>query len=176
MLIDDFMPKYDFSETHDITIRARAERVYNALNEANLCESPIIRWLFFLRGLPSRKTTLRDMRQMRFEMLGESLNREILLGLAGQFWTIRGNLQKINRENFKEFHEEGFAKAVWDFSLEEASGETKLTTKTRIECLDANSRKSFGFYWTFIQPFSGLIRKEMLKTVKRKAERETETR
>lgn len=170
MLIDEFMPRYDFSETHDITIRATAERVFKALNEADLCASPVIRWLFFLRGLPTGKTTLHDMRRMRFEMLGERSNREILLGLTGQFWKLTGNLQKIDAGNFKEFHEEGFAKAVWDFSLEESASETKLTTETRIECMDEKSRKSFGFYWTFIQPFSGLIRMEMLRTVKRKAE------
>ncbi len=170
MLIDEFMPKYDFSETHDITIRATAERVFKALNEVDLCSSPIIRWLFFLRGLPVRKTTLRDMKQMRFEMLGERSNQEILLGLAGQFWTIGGNLQKVDARNFKGFNEEGFAKAVWDFSLNESESGTKLTTETRIECLDRKSRKKFGFYWTFIQPFSALVRREMLRTVKRQAE------
>ncbi len=170
MLIDEFMPRYDFSETHDITIRATAEQVYSALNNADLCESRVIRWLFFLRGLPAKKATLRDMRQIRFEMLGERSNREILLGLAGQFWTLRGNLQKIDAGNFKEFHEEGFAKAVWDFSLDEQMGETHLTTETRIECMDEKSRKSFGFYWMFIQPFSGLIRREMLKIIKQRAE------
>jgi len=170
MLIDDFMPKYDFSETHEITIRAKADRVYDALNEVDLCESRIIRWLFFLRGLPTRKTTLRDMKQMRFELLGEKSNKEILLGLAGQFWTLRGNLQKISAENFKKFDRKGFAKAVWDFSLEESDRGTHLTTETRIQCLDDNSQKSFGFYWMFIQPFSALVRQEMLRTVKRKAE------
>jgi hypothetical protein len=45
-----------------------------------------------------------------------------------------------------------------------------LTTETRIKCLDNESRRSFGFYWMFIQPFSGLIRMEMLRAIKRKAE------
>lgn len=172
MLIDEFMPRYDFSETHDITIRATADRVYSALNEADLCESWIIRTLFFLRGLPSTNTTLRDMKQIRFELLGERRDEEVLLGLAGQFWTLRGNMQKVNSANFREFNKAGFAKAVWDFSLDETAGETKLTTETRVECLDDTSRKNFGFYWTLIQPFSGLIRSEMLKTVKQRAEME----
>src|ERR1044072_101102 len=170
MLIDEFMPRCDFSETHVIDIRAGADRVFDALNEADLCESWVIRWLFFLRGLPARKTTLRDMKAIRVELLGERSNKEVLLGLAGQFWKPAGNLQKIDASNFREFDKEGFAKAVWDFSLEESSGETKLTTETRIECMEARSRRSFGFYWTFIQPFSGLIRMEMLRTVKRNAE------
>lgn len=170
MLIDLFMPNYDFSETHDIKIRAKAVRVFRVLNEVDLCESPVIRWLFRFRGLPSEKMTLREMRRLRFETLGETKNQELLLGLAGRFWTLTGNLRKINASNFREFDEKGFAKAVWDFSLDESEGETRLITETRIQCTDAESRRSFGFYWTFIQPFSGLIRKEMLKIVKRKAE------
>jgi hypothetical protein len=170
MLIDDFMPVYDFEEKHETIVRASAETVYAALNSFDFNESMIIRWLFCLRGIPTEKMTLREMRRLRFEMLGESENRELLLGLAGRFWTIRGDLQKINSDNFRDFNEKGFAKAVWDFSLDEAKGETRLTTETRVKCLDAESRRSFGFYWTFIQPFSALIRKEILKTIKRKAE------
>lgn len=168
MLIDSFLPAYDFSETHDIRIRATAEKVFRALNEVDMRESPIVRWLVFLRGISTEKMTLREMRL--FETLGVNKNRELLLGLAGRFWTLRGDLQKIDAGNFREFNEKGFAKAVWNFSLDEADGETNLTTETRIACTDAESRRNFGFYWTFIQPFSGLIRKEMLKTIKRKAE------
>ncbi len=170
MLIDEFLPEYDFNETHDIEIRATAKTVYRALNEVDLCESAVIRWLFRLRGMPTKKMTLREMRRLGFEMLGESENRELLLGLAGRFWTIKGDLRKINSRNFREFDEKGFAKAVWNFSLEETNGETRLMTETRIKCLDAKSRRSFGFYWTLVQPFSALIRKEMLKTIKRKSE------
>ena len=171
MLIDSFLPEYDFIETHDIKIRATAENVFRALDEVDLCDSMVVRWLFRLRGLPTRGTTLREMKRLRFEVLGESENRELLLGLAGRFWTIRGDLRRINSGNFREFNEKGFAKAVWNFSLCEAEGETCLTTETRIKCLDADSRKKFGFYWTFIQPFSALIRKEILKAIKQRAEK-----
>ncbi len=171
MLIDLFLPEYDFSETHDIRIRATAETVFRALNEVDLCESAVVRWLFRLRGLPTREMTLRELRRLRFEVLGESENHEILLGLAGKFWTIKGDLRKISSQNFREFNEKGFAKAVWNFQLDEAEGETCLTTETRVKCLDAESRKRFGFYWMLIQPFSALIRKEILKAVKQKAEK-----
>ena len=170
MLIDLFLPEYDFSETHDIRIRATAETVFRALNAVDLCESAVIRLLFRLRGLPTQAMTLREMQRLRFEVLGESENRELLLGLAGRFWTIKGDLRKISSQNFRGFDEKGFAKAVWNFTLDETEGEVCLTTETRIKCLDAESRKKFGFYWTLIQPFSALIRKEILKTIKKRAE------
>jgi hypothetical protein len=170
MLIDDFMPRFDFSETHDIRIRATAENVFRVVNEIDFCESWVVRWLLRLRGMPSEKMSLRELPKANFEKLGESKNREFLIGLVGKFWTPWGNLQKINSGNFREFNEKGFAKATWNFLVDETGGETRLTTQTRIKCTDAESRRSFGFYWTFIQPFSGLIRMEMLKLIKKKAE------
>ena len=169
MLIDEFLPEYDFVETHDIRVRASKQAVFNAVDEIDFCESTIIRRLLFLRGMPSENVRLRDLRKSNFEILGKS-NNELLIGLAGKFWTLTGHLQKINSGNFREFDKKGFAKAVWNFSVDGNGDETRLTTETRIRCLDDASRRSFGFYWTFIQPFSGLIRKEMLKIVKKKAE------
>lgn len=171
MLIDEFMPKYDFIETHDIEIRASREKVFDLINKIDLSDSIIIRTLLFLRGMPSDKhLKISDLRKSNFEILGVRENRELLVGLAGKFWTPYGNLQKINADNFREFDKEGFAKAVWNFSVVGNSDETRLTTETRVRCLDDASRRSFGFYWTFIQPFSGLIRREMLRIVKKKAE------
>lgn len=170
MLIDDFMSDWDFTETHDIKIRATAESVFRALYEVDFCESATVRWLFRLRGLPTENMTLRELRKLQFQTLGESANQEFLLGLAGRFWTLTGNMQNINSNNFREFNKKGYAKAAWNFSLDEATGETHLITETRIKCTDSESRRSFGFYWTFVQPFSGLVRKEMLRLIKKKAE------
>ena len=170
MLIDEFLPEHDFVETHEISIHADAADIYRAANEIDFSESPIIRWLMRLRGMSVGNLTLSNLGKFKFEMLGETLNKEIVIGLVGKFWTIAGSLQKIDAESFKRFDTAGYAKAVWNFSLAEDGVNTRLTTETRIKCLDEDSRRSFGFYWMFIQPFSGLIRMEMLKTIKRRAE------
>ena len=171
MLIDDFLPEYDFEETHDIVINADAGRVYGAINEVDFAESFIVRWLLRLRGMSGEAVSLRNLEYSKFKILGEVVNKEVLIGLAGRFWSPWGDMQKVDASNFCEFEKLGYAKAVWNFSLDGSANETNLTTETRIRCLDDGSRRSFGFYWTFIQPFSGLIRIEMLKTIKRKAER-----
>jgi hypothetical protein len=176
MLIDEFLPNYDFSEKHEINIRTSAEKVYQAVNSVNLADSWVIWSLLNLRGLgrSSGKTlTLRDMTKDGFAILGEKPNEEILIGLAGKFWTLTGSLQNINAENFRDFQTEGFAKAVWNFSLTKKSDEEiRLSTETRIQCLGDSSLSKFSFYWRFIQPFSGLIRNEMLRLIKQKAETE----
>lgn len=170
MLIDEFLSEYDFIETHGISIRAGAADIYRAANEVDFSESFIIRWLFRLRGLSSENVTLQSLKRSRFEVLGETLNKEMVLGIVGRFWTLQGDLKKINAESFKRFETVGYAKAVWNFSLLPDGAETRLTTETRIKCLDPESRRRFGFYWMFIQPFSGLIRMEMLRSIKRRAE------
>ncbi len=170
MLIDEFLPEHDFIETHSISIHADAADIYRTANEVDFSELFIIRWLMCLRGMSGGSLTLRNLKRYKFEMLRESVNKEMVIGLVGRFWTIGGGLQTIDAESFKKFDSKGYAKAVWNFSLSEDGGDTRLTTETRIKCLDEDSRRSFGFYWMFIQPFSGLIRMEMLKTIKRRAE------
>ena len=170
MLIDEFLPEYDFVETHSIAIDASAEKVYAAANEVDFSESFIVRWLLRLRGMSGEAVSLRNLEYSKFKILGETLNKELLIGLAGKFWTPWGDMQRVDASNFREFEKPGYAKAVWNFSLDASANETNLTTETRIRCLDDGSRRSFGFYWMFVQPFSGLIRIEMLKTIKRYAE------
>jgi hypothetical protein len=174
MLIDEFLPEYDFSEKHETTVRASAEKTYAAVSSVNISESWLIWGLLSLRGLgrSSPKTlTLRDMTKDGFAVLDEKPNEEILLGLAGKFWTLSGCMQNINAENFRQFDTKGYAKAAWNFALKEtAKEEIHLSTETRVQCMDEESRASFRFYWRFIKPFSGLIRQEMLRLVKQKAE------
>lgn len=170
MLIDQFLPEPDFEEKHDIQIRASATNVFAAINDVDFSESFIVRWLLRLRGMSGEGVTMRNLQKYKFDRLAEIANKELLIGLAGRFWTPWGDLQKIDASNFREFNKKGYAKAVWNFSLDGSANETRLTTETRIKCLDDASRRSFGFYWTFIQPFSGMIRMEMLKMIKHRAE------
>ncbi|HLM02196.1 MAG TPA: hypothetical protein VK400_14170 [Pyrinomonadaceae bacterium] len=178
MLIDEFMPVYDFDEKHETIVRASAEKVYAALDSFDFNESAVIRGLFRLRGLAAKEScaeakdfALRDMTKFGFVILGEKPNREILLGLVGKFWTLTGNLQNVEAGEFSAFDKEGYAKAAWNFTLSGGGEtETRLKTETRVQCTGAASRESFRFYWMFIKPFSGWIRQEMLRLVKQKAE------
>ncbi len=173
MLIDEFLPEFDFEEKHSIAIEADAATVYEAAQDANFGESWIVRTLLTLRGMSADALTLRNLSYSKFRILGERPASEFLIGLAGRFWTPWGDLQDVDADDFKAFDKSGYAKAVWNFAVESDGTDgiiTRLTTETRIKCLDEGSRRSFGFYWTFVQPFSGLIRMEMLKTIKRKAE------
>ena len=129
MLIDEFLPEHDFVETHEISIRADAADIYRAANEVDFSESLIIRWLMRLRGMSVGNLTLSNLGKFKFEMLGETMNKELVIGLVGKFWTIAGGLQKIDAESFKEFNTAGFAKAVWNFSLAEDGDNTQADNR-----------------------------------------------
>ncbi len=172
-LIDEFMPVYDVSKRHQILVHASIDDVFTAVQELDISDARLSKLLFRLRGLPSgARITMSDILRMGFVHLGERPNQELLLGLVGQFWKLSGNLQRLEPEAFKTFNEVGYAKTVWDFTLTETSeGTVLLETETRVACTDAASRRRFRFYWFFIGPFSGVIRKDALKAIKKKVEK-----
>jgi len=182
MLIDSFLPNPDAVETHSIAINASSERVYGALWTADVGGSRIIRLLMGLRSLPEfilrrgcvpprkREITLQSVIDSGFGILANEPD-EIILGVTGRFWRPTGNLSPFNREDFDRPVPAGLARAVWNFSLrEEGPGRTILSTETRVVCGDDASRRKFRIYWVFVRPFSGLIRRVMLRAVKRACE------
>lgn len=183
MLIDSFAPRPDATEIHKLEIAATRETVYQALWTTDLGDSLIIKGLLALRSLPafilsrkcrpraSRKITLQTMIDVGFGQLAEEPGREIVLGIMGRFWRPTGNTQPFNREDFLRPVPAGIARAVWNFTVEEAAANrTILSTETRITCGDKASRMKFRAYWLFVRPFSGLIRLVMLRAVRRACE------
>ncbi|MCB0284095.1 MAG: hypothetical protein H6627_12525 [Calditrichae bacterium] len=178
-LLDKYLFKYEKKEYHKIEINAGVDEIYRSVVNINLKESFIIKFLFKLRGLnrlfswkkSSTDIGLSGFTQNGFILLAEKTNRYIILGLAGKFWTPAGALKKMPVSDFVNFNENGFAKAVWSFEISEKNGVNILETETRIHCPDRISRLKFSIYWTLIRPFSGLIRKEMLRIVKKSAEK-----
>jgi hypothetical protein len=180
MLIDSFAPYPDVVETHRIEIAAPCEAVYQALWTADLGSSPFVKGLLALRSLPERivhrghkrrpnqKLTLETIIEAGFGRLAEEPGREIVLGVAGQFWRPLSNILPFNPEHFHGSAPTGLARAVWNFTVQETrAGHTLLSTETRVICGDPASRLKFRLYWLLIRPFSGLIRRLMLRAVQR---------
>lgn len=184
-LIDESLPVYHVVERHKIEVLAPAERVYDVVRHLDFSRSRVIRLLFWLRYFPGRwrspgsgaggtrlALTLDTLvRSSGFVLLGERLEREILLGLVGRFWTSSGGIRRVTADEFRSFVRPGYAKAAWNFSVKKRDGNRALlTTETRVFCLDRTSRRLFLLYWALIRPFSGLVRREMLRSAKRRAE------
>lgn len=185
MLIDSFAPDPDAVETHSIVINASAKEVNRALWTADLGGSLIIKLLMGLRSLPEfmlrrgrvpprkRAITLQTIVDSGFGILANE-PEEIVLGVTGRFWRPTGNLSSFKREDFDRPIPPGLARGVWNFSIKgDRPGRTILSTETRVVCGDDVSRRKFRVYWFFVRPFSGLIRRLMLRAVKRACVRAT---
>lgn len=171
MLIDHFLPRYDVKAQYHIDVHASVEKAYAAAQNLDMRESWIIRLLYLLRGLPQYSLTLDGMLKMGFVLLADKPSQEIVYGLIGWFWTRSAHLQSVTADNFVAFDRPGFAKAVGNIAFTpEHDGSVRVTTETRIFCLDAASRRRFRLYWTLIGPFSGMVRKEWLRLIKKRAE------
>lgn len=173
------MPQFDKAAAYSISIHATPRHIYDAVRHADFSGSLLTRILFSLRSVDltfSKKHRLNSsidgLLRNGFILLEENSPHEIVLGLVGKFWTVSGCIQRIDSAEFIPFAHAGFAKVAWNFLITlQADGTTILSTETRIRCTDAVSRKKFFRYWFFIGPFSGLIRREMLRTIKRHIER-----
>lgn len=172
MLQSKYLHEFHFNEKHSILITASPAKVSALIPKMNASESWIIRTLLALRGIPAGTSKgIEGWKKMGFVVLEHQVDKEIILGLIGQFWKISGKIQHVTAEEFTSFADPDFAKATWNFVVTKQNGnQVLLETETRIYCPDEKVRKKFKRYWFFIQPFSGLIRMQMLKIIKRKAE------
>lgn len=176
-LLDGVMPRWDVRNHHEIDVAASLADTWDALEHDDLLSGSLIaRWLFLLRGLGSKRGSLREtMGTTGFSILAEQPGREIVLGIAGRFWALREAraLRRLpDAESFRRFAEPGWAKAAMTIRLELLGpGSTRVVTETRVLCCDPTGWFLFRGYWALIAPFSGLIRGEMLRGLRAAAER-----
>jgi hypothetical protein len=188
-LIDAFLPTYDAVERHETTVRAPAETVYAALRTADLAGALPVRLLLALRALPGALAqgregfrhlaerardpiTLAEFERQGFTVLAEDPPVELLIGLEGAFWTLGGGIRATDASRFRGPQEPGTARAAWSFRLEEhPGGRVALSTETRVHPTEPESARRFRRYWRLVRPWSGLIRRYMLRAIRREAER-----
>ena len=154
--LDTYLPAYEFSTLHELTVDAPPEVAERALREVTFAEVPVVRVLLFARGIRAHRSDEPVVAAMvpRATVVEDRPGEGIVLSLTGQFWRLRGR------------GPESPAQAVVDFR----STPGRLTTETRVHVPDPVSRRKFERYWRVIRPFSGIIRKEILGAAKRRAE------
>lgn len=182
MLIDEFLPHYDYSIAHADIVRAHPRSCYRAARQLDLFQAPLIRTLIGLRALPQRLIAhrtgpgvaaaaaptfrLTDMTDHGWVLLAEAPNLEMVLGQIGRPWAAAdaSSGPNVSPDGFATFEEPGFAKIVLNLRVAPYGAESSiLTVETRVAVTDAESRRRFGRYWTVVGPFSGLIRRSALR-------------
>lgn len=177
--IDEWLPEYQVSAQYSLLVRASVEQTFAALAQASFSDLAIVRGLMRLRGYrvsqaqPTDSSLPKENQQFgSFLLLATVPEQEVLLGIAGRFWRPDGGIVPgLTAEEFLAFHRDGYAKAVWNFSLAPASGGTQLSTETRVQTFGRATTVKFRLYWLMVGPFSGLMRWAMLREVRRIAEK-----
>ena len=188
-LIDRWFPTYDVYERHATHVRAPATSVWSAIRSADFGRPLVVRALLLLRALPgviasarrgrptelrrraTQPITLGDFEAHGFTIVAEEPPRDLLIGLEGRFWSASGGLCAIDRKQFGVRITAGMAQAAWCFTITpRADASCDVTTETRVRCADAASRRRFLAYWAIVRPWSGLIRRYMLREIRRTAE------
>jgi hypothetical protein len=94
-----------------------------------------------------------------------------VLGLVGRPWKPNGQLVPVaGADDFAAFDRPGWVRAAIDFRVAPARGGTRLETETRIAATDAGARRRFTWYWRVVRPGSALIRRDILRAIRRRAE------
>ncbi len=167
----EFLAASDVRSRHTIEVDGDAAAAFAAIKQVDLGRSRLIRILFRLRGLSRRTETLAGLEQIGFTPLLDEPDRALVLGIVGRFWSPRGQLQRLSIEEFRHFEQPGWAKAVWSFVIEPTgTNRVRLVTETHIRCFGDGARRRFRLYWTVVGPFSGLIRRDMLRLVRQAVE------
>ena len=172
-LIDDVLPRYDFRSRHELEIETDPIGVAAALEAFRLDvhASPVTRLLFGLRGLGLPRGTLREaLTASSFTVLAEAPGREMVAGVLGRFWVPRERsslLAPADAAEFVAFDRPGWAKGVMNLFIRPIrGGGTVLSTETRVLCTDERARSRFALYWAAIGPFSGWIRRDLLRGIR----------
>jgi hypothetical protein len=173
MLVDDFLPVYDVSDSVATVVHADVAKTWQALMEVDLIEvgrqRPLVAVLGALRALPEivghllhgeptaqmpKQLRLRDTTQIPlgeggWVLLGERPGDEIALGLVGKFWRPVIPFARVSAEAFREFSEPGFAKTVYSLSVRPVGEQrTLLSGVMRTATTDEDARRWFRRYWT----------------------------
>jgi len=148
-LINKFLPEWNYHEYHEKEVNAPAKACFLATKDLDMKRSFITVLLMKLRGLPTSDLRFNGfLKNMCFKYLEENPYTEFVIDAS--------------QENIRIF---------WNFYFKAVEeNKTVVSTETRILCLTEKSRTRFSVYWFFVRPFSGLIRIEILRLIKKSAE------
>jgi hypothetical protein len=188
-VLDDVLPVHRHRERHTTQIAAAPEPVWHALQTVSNGELRLTRLLTGIRALPQRlsggdppggglpadRGFLEAFMERGYRELRVDPPWTLVAGNAGQPWRLRGgeSADTVDLDGFRAFARPGFVLIVTSFELEALGDGTRLSTETRVQPTDAAAARAFRPYWWAIRAGSGLIRHDMLRAVRRRAERDT---
>lgn len=171
------MPAYDVRDYHETDVAAPVADAYAALRSLDLSRSLVIRAIFAVRTLPSRLRGkpsgspigpfLDQALAMGWVILEELPGEELVAGAVTAPWEPIIAFRGLPPDQFRGFNEPGFAKIVWGIAARPRDAQSStISTETRVQTTDAESRRKFARYWFVLGVGIRLIRWAALRLVK----------
>jgi hypothetical protein len=173
MLLDDYLPVYDVSDSVATLVAANVAPTWNALMQVDLIDvgrrRPLVGVLGALRMLPDivshllhgeappkapTRLRLHELTTLPaasggWVLLGERPQEEIALGLVGKFWRPVIEYANVPADQFRDFAAPGFAKTMYALSVRRIDDRsTLLSGVMRTATTDDQARVWFRRYWT----------------------------
>jgi len=187
-VLDDVLPVYRHRERHSTQIAAAPEAVWHALHAVSAADLRLARVLMSIRSLPARlpggrmpgdglpadRGFVEAFLERGYRELRVDPPWTLVAGNAAQPWRLRGgeSADVVDLDGLRAFARRGFVLIATSFELEALGDGTRLSTETRVQPTDAAAARAFRPYWWAIRAGSGLIRRDMLHAVRRRAERD----
>lgn len=176
--LDEVMPEYQFFERHSTRIHARPEHVMQAIRQSTFGDMKSLAALLKIRGAALRAHDTGALSQDRrildaFSASGYLLggNEHEVVMCGGANVLARRPLGMRTLQEFADYREQGAVKMAFNFNVVDAGdGWSTVSTETRVLATDNLTRSGMGRYWRLIVPGSGLLRRQWLDGIKRRAE------
>ena len=180
-LLDQFLPEYEVVERHEVRVRAPADVTFLAARNLDLSRSTVVKAIFAGRSLLMGATPVRtkdavplfeEALAIGWGILAEVPGRKVVFGAVARPWNPDVVFEPVPPESFATFDRPGYAKIVWTMEAEAVDAYTATArTETRVSTTDPVSRERFRRYWAAVSPGVRLIRRQMLRGLRKSAER-----
>ena len=180
MDLQELLPEPDHVTRQARWICAPPDVVWDALHEVRLSCLPVTLLLGAVRFLPVLLTGgwrghLHDrpfLDALPVPPLSSDPPESVVFGGALQAWRLTGGEEppELDGDGLRAWSEPGWVKAAMDFRLTPAMGGTHLSSETRVQATDDETRRRFDRYWLVVRPGSSAIRYEVLTAVSIRAE------
>jgi hypothetical protein len=167
------LPDAQFSETHHRVIKASPAAVLHALQELRWLDLTVTKPLVLLRGMGGPSMGSRRMLEHGPVVMLVQTPSYLMGGQIARPWKPRAEVhpEPLTLDLMRGCNDANWLKYGIDFTINGLEGgRTVLTTRTLCEATDERALRSFRRYWTLIRPFSGLIRRDLLRAVALRAE------